>query len=358
MNSIDTQNNIDLNHLFADDYISARILFLHRFRALPDLRFINQVGKDKAAEALEKSFAPVIDRVLRRNWYCRDKKTFQSDVIIVLMKEPVIVEFDRNYCNIYFDKAAEPLATAIAALVLLHRQKERRLPREINIILNGGSGFYLQAMPIKPVKLDIDLYYPDDFQAVNQVIQQRLRQKNDKGVVLLHGLPGTGKTTYLRYLIARIKKRVLFLSTNMAANLLDPSFIELLVDYPNSVLVIEDAENVIVDRRQDSSSAVSALLNIADGLLADFLNVQLICTFNSALTRIDPALQRQGRLIARYDFGKLGVDKAQRLSDHLKLNKKIVRPQTLAEIMHVAAAGTEQQHQPVLGFRRQEMLNN
>ena len=91
MNSIDTQNNIDLNHLFADDYISARILFLHRFRALPDLRFINQVGKDKAAEALEKSFAPVIDRVLRRNWYCRDKKTFQSDVIIVLMKEPVIV---------------------------------------------------------------------------------------------------------------------------------------------------------------------------------------------------------------------------------------------------------------------------
>jgi predicted AAA+ superfamily ATPase len=44
------------------------------------------------------------------------------------------------------------------------------------------------------------------------VIQQRLRKKEDKGIVLLHGLPGTGKTTYLRYLIGRIKKRVLFVS--------------------------------------------------------------------------------------------------------------------------------------------------
>ena len=58
----------------------------------------------------------------------------------------------------------------------------------------------------------------------DETIRARLNNKNDKGIVLLHGLPGTGKTTYLRYLIGKIKKRILFLSPNVAGNLMDPDF--------------------------------------------------------------------------------------------------------------------------------------
>ena len=67
-------------------------------------------------------------------------------------------------------------------------------------------------MEIKKTKLDLELYYEDDFIEVDRTIQNRLTKKDDKGIVLLHGLPGTGKTTYLRYLIGRLKKKVLFLS--------------------------------------------------------------------------------------------------------------------------------------------------
>jgi hypothetical protein len=144
----------------------------------------------------------------------------------------------------------------------------------------------------------------------------------------------------------------MFLSPNIAASLVEPEFIDLLVENPNTVLIIEDAEKIIMDRRTDAHSAVSNLLNISDGLLADFLNVQLICTFNNPLTMVDSALMRKGRLIARYAFDKLGVEKAQRLSDHFGFKSVITRPMTIAEIANPHEKKQETERNEVLGFRR------
>jgi hypothetical protein len=140
----------------------------------------------------------------------------------------------------------------------------------------------------------------------------------------------------------------------VAGNLMNPELIELLISNPNSILVIEDAENIIMDRKINSGSSVSNLLNLSDGLLSDCLNVQIICTFNSSLSLIDDALLRKGRLIARYEFGKLDVAKAQRLSDHLGMEQLVCRPLTLAEITH--ADEKDYAIQPVrrIGFVREK----
>jgi hypothetical protein len=66
---------------------------------------------------------------------------------------------------------------------------------------------------------------------------------------------------------------------------------------------------------------------------------------------------RKGRLIAKYEFGKLGIEKAQRLSNHLGLQQVVDKPMTIAEIANPHEAVIEQPKIEVLGFRREPLLN-
>ena len=268
-----------------------------------------------------------------------------------------MVEFNNNYCEILHDNCNVEFVSNCTALVSRFRERQKRRPLEINLIVKGYDGFELKSMEIKRTRLELDLFYENDFTEVDAIIRNLLKKKNDKGIVLLHGLPGTGKTTYLRFLLGKIRKRVLFLSPTVAGNLMDPEFIDLLVDNPNTVLIIEDAEKIIMDRRVSNGSAVSNLLNISDGLMADFLNVQLICTFNSPLTMIDGALMRKGRLIARYEFGKLGIEKAQKLSKFLGYRNEINRPMSVAEIANQHDKDFESERNHAIGFRRSILEN-
>jgi hypothetical protein len=262
------------------------------------------------------------------------------------------------YCRILHDGKQDDFVEKCTELMYRFKGRKKRDPLEINLIVKGSCGLELKSMEVKKTKLDIDLFYEDDFQEVDAVIHKRLNQKKDKGIVLLHGLPGTGKTTYLRYLVGKIKKRVLFLSPNVAGNLMDPDFLDLLIDNPNTVVIIEDAENIIMDRRTNGNSSVSNLLNISDGLLADFLNVQLICTFNSPLAMVDGALMRKGRLIAKYEFGKLGVVKAQRLSRHFGFDTIITKPMTIAEIANQDEKDQANHHVEIIGFHKRAIIEN
>ena len=70
-------------------------------------------------------------------------------------------------------------------------------------------------------------------------------------------------------------------------------------------------------------------------MLSDVLGIQIICTFNADLESVDEALLRKGRLIDEYKFDELDTHKAQSLADNLKLDTKINKPMTLAEVMNL-----------------------
>jgi SpoVK/Ycf46/Vps4 family AAA+-type ATPase len=207
----------------------------------------------------------------------------------------------------------------------------------INLIKSDMGHLDTEEYDLAVPDIDLVLNYGKEFKDVHDIMVKRLNKPNDKGIILLHGEPGTGKTSYIKYLTKLIKEKdILFIPPSMAEMLSEPNIIPFLMDHRNTILIIEDAERVISDREGNGSAAgVSNLLNLTDGILGDCLNIQVIATFNMKRERIDQALLRKGRLIAEHKFEKLTLEETNKLLKHLKKDYVSSEGMVLADIYNV-----------------------
>lgn len=201
-----------------------------------------------------------------------------------------------------------------------------------------SSGYYLEKGKIKPVdNFNIKKQYNDSFIKEHNKIKSFIENEEKSGLIMLHGAKGTGKSTYIKHLVTtNCNKKFVYVPANMINLLGEPSFGSFLTTLNNHIIVLEDCENVIRDRQSSSTmaSAVSMLLNMTDGILADDLNIKFICTFNEDMKNIDSALLRKGRLISKYEFTNLDVEKSNILLKDLGIDFETTKPLSLAEIYH------------------------
>ena len=225
---------------------------------------------------------------------------------------------------------------------------------KVSILLKTQIGLEIKTHSIKPYRIDFETMYNDDFFEIHSRVKNALTNDN-KGVVLFHGIAGSGKTNYIKWLTSQIpNKKFIFVPTTIIGSLTDPAFISLLIGNKNSVLVLEDCENYIAERTAFNSNTdvVSSILNIADGMLSDVLECQLICTFNSDISKIDSALLRKGRLIAEYKFKELTVEKCNKYLQSTDRNFVVDKPYSLAELTNIDIKELKEQNkQTKIGFK-------
>ena len=175
------------------------------------------------------------------------------------------------------------------------------------------------------------------------------------GLTILDGTPGCGKTSYLRHLMVELREthRFYFVPPSTVGIVSNPDFIDFWngekreADGKKLVMVLEDAESAVAPRAIDNRSEVSAILNVTDGLLADFLQLHII---NCGTADIDQALLRPGRLTAQRTFGRLSHADGHRLAESLGKELPLRGDYSLAEIFGAEPIRDASPQEPRIGF--------
>lgn len=288
------------------------------------------------------------------------RQDLSSQLLLVNKEKQIIIETHGNtnktkddliYLDMYYNVTLGKLSEQLDFDKLKEFERNKK-KSNINLVKVEMGHMDTEEFDLYLPEMDLLLNYGESFTKIHETIVKRLNTPNDKGIILLHGDPGTGKTSYIKYLTSLIKdKDILFVPPSMAEMLSEPSVIPFLMDHKNSILIIEDAERVIADREGKGSPAgVSNILNITDGILGDCLGIQIVATFNMKREKIDQALLRKGRLIAEHKFEKLNLEETNKLLKHLEKDKEVEEGMSLADIYNIDVDLIKTSNKTKIGF--------
>jgi len=239
---------------------------------------------------------------------------------------------------------------------------------QVYVLVPCSTGITRTSIGLGSCPISRENYRPEVLTGYDQVVKD-LKSKDPLGrLTIFSGPTGTGKTYLIRALLEDLPEVMfLLLPSSMTSTMSGPEILSALIEAsetnkcdcpgckpPNEdgdedevenygdflkpsspptfpgdkkidlkhkkrtlALVIEDADSCLSSRASDNISAISAVLNLSDGIIGNCLDLRIIATTNQEFKNIDSALLRTGRLSAHVEVNLLDVGQAQRIYENL-----------------------------------------
>lgn len=214
----------------------------------------------------------------------------------------------------------QELVSELNACILNFEENSNRL-NTLVITQNG-----LEIEPIELVSSDVEnsnFYYS---KKTNKNIKKLIKEINNstKGLSIIYGERGLGKTTALDYIASLLDRIVIFIPNNMIdLTINNPEFKTFVKRYERPVLVIDDCEMLFHEIFNKSNLFSNNLIQMVDGFISDSLEVNIITIFNiDDENEIDHTLLECNNLIMSVKFDEMSADESDILSSRLGFNKK------------------------------------
>lgn len=133
-------------------------------------------------------------------------------------------------------------------------------------------------------------------------------------ILLLIGPPGTGKTTFIRGLLAHSQSSAIV--TYDAGILEKDGLFARFIEDDSNVMVLEDSD-AFLKSRSDGNTMMHRFLNVGDGLVTTKGKKMVFSTNLPSVRDIDSALVRPGRCFDVVTFAELTEDEANKLAERL-----------------------------------------
>ena len=205
---------------------------------------------------------------------------------------------------------------------------------KLNTIYIAPTG--LEVEPISRINLDdnIELYYNEKtIKSIDKLC--KTIKKSDKGLSIIYGERGTGKTSIISHISEKVDRIVIYIPNSLLeATLNNSEFRSFLKKYHKPIIVIDDCEMIFNELFTKSNIYVNNLLQMVEGLLSDSIQVNIITIFNvDDDAEIDHALLDSNSLLDVIEFEYLSKEESNDLSKHLNHSKKYKNKTKLVDII-------------------------
>jgi hypothetical protein len=285
-------------------------------KSFEEILFDGILSKNQITEVIPDSNGFIVNDKM---FICLDLKCYLSYVVVDRQNENSFIDTITFYYKGDYD-GVQAILDKLNNCLLDYCEDDSH---KVNTVVLTPNGLELEPVNLPEANPDIDTFYNSDtFKQVEKVIKKV--KKSDKGLVILYGDRGTGKTSILSHLTSKLDRLSIFIPNSMIDHTINnPDFRRFIKKYERPIIILDDCENIFSEVFSKSNIISNNLLQMVDGFLADSINTTIITIFNEEDSDdIDHSLVDCNNLIDLVEFKTLTIDECNGLSKHLDFNKK------------------------------------